>query len=185
MSDNLGNTWGEILGNGILLLLLLPVWIPFICLGWLMQLADKIFHFPAPENVPDVLESTAQSDVAAKAYVAKITELIDDADVTEDDFGIKITNKNAQVTVWNDYDCVGIGVEGLDTGFWHTAEEDSIDAFFWFAVAALRKGIRWKYVGLFRRKEGWVYSPEMKIWMGVSTDGDKRFSCYTKFARKF
>lgn len=70
----------------------------------------------------------------------------------------------------------------LDTGMWHTDEERNIDIFFWYAVAALRNGIIYKE-NLTGRRIGWVYSNEMSIWMGVSTESDRYLSSFVRYAR--
>jgi len=108
--------------------------------------------------------------------------------VKKEDNGFSFETKVANVELWSYRGMLGISLTGrderLDTGFWHTDEHRDIDIYFWYAVGALREGVKYKK-NIFGRDFGWVYSEEMSIWMGVSTESGKHFgTSSSKFVRR-
>lgn len=125
----------------------------------------------------------------ADVYVRKVHSLFDNVRETraesEDDsskYGITFTNDKGSFTIWLGELTIGIAVEGADTGYWNTSEEENIDIYFWFAIGVLRHGIRYRkpLIGI---HQAWIYSDENKSWAVVP----KKYHAYgyTKFRDKF
>lgn len=187
--STLGDNWPEFFGNLLLLILIGPLYL-FLCglvlvwgfIGWL-------FRFPAPKQVPCVIadvNSSAQEKI--NLYVNQFKKEIPKIEVTTDqsDESVYLKTKYAMVQLWQDDSTVGIQLNGkdkkLDTGYWHTGEEE-IDIFFWYAMAALKAGVQYEK-NWFGRQIGWVYSEPMEIWMGVSTNAERYSTDFTRFARQ-
>ncbi len=179
----LGDDWTEAIMNLGLLLLLSPALIIIWCLTLAWAWVALVFRFPEPECVPAVVlddEQPAQAifDLYTEAFHEVAGKMSATFKVTAD--SVVVRTKNAKVELWKMDEIVGITIDGLDTGYWHTGEDGNIDEYFWIAIGALRYGIKHKRNLLYMR-EGWVYCDEMSIW-AVSSAQDSSFS-YLKYRR--
>ncbi|RYF28920.1 MAG: hypothetical protein EOO17_03470 [Chloroflexi bacterium] len=184
----LGDTWPEFLGNLVLLIIIGPLYIFLMILVVLYGFIRLLLRFPIPKKIPAVVKDDAftseeKFDIYKKRFIKEVQKI----EINETEMIATLHTALATVRLDANNDFVMIQLEGadkrLDTGYWHTDEEINIDIYFWYAVAALRSGITYKR-NIFGRFIGWAYSKEMSIWMGVSTDSDKHFSSYVKYARK-
>lgn len=183
----MGSKWSEIIVNLFLFILVGPLFLFLITTAWLWGVVGLILNLPKPKQIPVVIQdSETPPNEIAEIYVQKLRELFPNITIEENSLSsdIRVINSNTEVSLWQDDNVIGILMNKVDSGFWHTGEEDNIDIFFWYAVAALRNGIQYK-TSRFGRKEGWVYSSEMGIWMGVSTSIDLVRYSYCKYSRKF
>ena len=188
--SHLGDSWPEFFGNLLLLILLVPLLAFLYTFMLLDTLIGVLARRPKPKQVPVVINDDAMpAKQKQKIYIDRFRKEVSKLDVTVNasDDSIMLQTKFAIVYLWSyDDSFFGIQLQGddkiLDTGFWHTDEEKNLDIFFWYAVAALQAGV--SYDKNWRgRKIGWVHSGPMEIWMGVSTDEDRYFSSFIRFAR--
>jgi hypothetical protein len=184
----LGNDWSEFIANLLLLIIVGPLYIFLWLLVMIWGVVGWVFRFPSPKQIPVVIEDDyMSSERKFEIYRERFQKEIDGLEIQHMDESMCLKTRQAAVNLRRDDFMVSIQLEGsdekLDTGFWHTAEEENIDMFFWFAVAALRNGVLYKK-NVFGRSVGWAYSKEMSVWMGVSTNSAKHFSSFTKFARR-
>lgn len=110
----------------------------------------------------------------AKIYAEKIKSLFPEISIIKKQnakskikisyYEMQSAKGNASI-YWSD-NLVGLEIPGADTGYWHTAEEETIDMLFWFVVGALRNGIKYHQptIGF---KQAWIYSDEYKAWAVV------------------
>jgi hypothetical protein len=72
-------------------------------------------------------------------------------------------NDKTKVSIWIHGRTIGIEIEGANTAYWNTSEDKDLDIYFWFAVGALRNGIRYRkpFIGL---EQAWIYSDENRAW---------------------
>lgn len=182
---SLGDTPGEFLGNLVLLILVGPIWLLLNAIAYAWGFIGMVLRFPNPKQIPPVVtDDDLPAEKKAKIYINQFKKSVADLTVATDTekSTSKISNQHAKVEVWWDDDMVGISIDKLNTGFWHTLEEGNIDLHFWIAVGALRNGIKWKQNSI-GRKEGWIYSDEMEVWVVVSS-GDSSYT-YFKYKRRF
>jgi len=159
----------------IILIVLSPIIIGgFILLG-LMYIIELLSNdkseIPAIDRLTDKADSP---EIIANIYVDKIKSLFPEINIIKKQdqkskiklnyYEMRSTKGNASI-YWND-SFVGLEVPGADTGYWNTAEEETIDVLFWFVVGALRNGVKYRrpIIGF---KQAWIYSDEYKIWAVV------------------
>lgn len=171
----------ELLGLifGIIFLIILSpiIIVGFIFLG-LMYIPELLSN-----NKSDILtfeELTNKEDSPeniANIYADKIRDLFPKINIIKKEdqkskikfnyYEMQSIKGNASI-YWND-DFVGFEIPGADTGYWHIAEEETIDMLFWFVVGALRNGIKYHQptIGF---KQAWIYSDKYKAWAVVPKD---------------
>lgn len=184
----LGDDWGEVVFNAVILILFGPIYLLLMLLVVIFGIISKILHLPMPGEVPFIVgKSVLPHEEMASLYLEAFKKQVNGLTTDLNENSIKIMSKKATVDIWWEDDFLGIELrdkdEKLDTGFWHTGESEDLDLFFWYAVSALREGIIYK-LNFFGRKIGWIYSKEMSIWMGVSCNFEKYNTSFIKYARK-
>jgi hypothetical protein len=128
----------------------------------------------------------------AKIYVSKVHSLftgvkesrseIDNNQGLGDFIRITLTNSKGSFTIWYDNLTIGIAIEGADTGYWNTSEEENIDDYFWFAIGVLRNGIKYRKP-LIGFQQAWIFSGENNKWAVVPKN--RHAYGYTKIRDKF
>jgi hypothetical protein len=100
-------------------------------------------------------------------YSDKLNSLFDHLDIEGETTSRKsFINDKSKVSIWIHGRTIGIEIEGANTSYWNTSEEEDLDIYFWFAVGALRNGIRYRkpLIGL---EQAWIYSEENRVWAVV------------------
>jgi hypothetical protein len=100
-------------------------------------------------------------------YSHKLNSLFEGLSIISDTSSRKsFKNDKSNVSIWIHDRTIGIEIEGANTGYWNTSEEEDLDIYFWFAVGALRNGIRYRkpLIGL---EQAWIYSEENRAWAVV------------------
>lgn len=179
----LGDTPWEFIANLLLIILIGPILIVLYVLAAAWGLIGKVLGFAAPKQVPGIAPDNMPSKELYQLYCKAFSKALPGLKISQKKEQTTLSKNKTLVTLSLADDAVYIEIEGLDTGSWHTVEAENIDLFFWAAVGALRNGITFKKSRT-GRNEGWFYSDEMRVWMGVSTNGSKSFSSYHKFAKK-
>lgn len=176
----LGDTYLEATVNIILLILLLPVMAAaFIIFSPVMvvdSLRSKLRHEPKP-HVPEVLgdisDSKLPAEKLAKEYIHKIGQLVPDVTVTKQKDTFLLRSKAADrkaVEMYFDHSLLGIDIDGLQTGYWNTAEVEDLDFYFWVAVGFLRNGALVTRT-IFGRKRYWIKLDELRVWVKMRPEG--------------
>lgn len=199
--NELGDSWFEILANGILIILFIPlitlmavVALPFLAPMYLWSWLRKEPH-PLIPDVAGSISEGADTQEMVDLYLAKAKSLIEDIRIqsTKPEGAIKGYTLSSGRTAGLDIDLyyafhtVGFAVKGIRSDYWHTGEEDSIDIFFWIVIALLRYGViaDRDILGL---KHYWVCVDELGVWVKLAPDRsalvETSFSFYRKPPRR-
>lgn len=182
--NQLGDSWPEVVGTTLLLVLVGSLYLFMCCILWLWGLISLLLRFPRPKQIPQVVDSAIVDDyeVVMEIYkneFLKFKELNATIIDNEDD-EMTIKNDNAQVSLWSNSGVVGISIAKVDSGMWHTDEEGNIDLYFWIAIGALREGMIFTK-SIFGNKQAWIRSKEMDIWIKCSAQkGDYSYVSYAR-----
>jgi len=177
--SRIGDTWPEFVGNGLLLLLFLPVIVPLRIISLLLLAFDWLYSRARREPKPVIPEVVSDqnlgSEVIAKLYVAKAAMLVKDLVVKHDKPKGKYVLHSARlgkraVTLSHDDYATYIEIDDVDSYEWNTAEAGNIDELFWVAISALKNGLYEARTRLGRRVY-WTRSDELKVWIKVQRPG--------------
>ncbi len=187
--NQLGDSWPEVAGTTLLLVLIGPLYLFMCCLFWVWGLIGMLLRFPQPKQIPQVVDSVIVDDyeVVMKIYKSEFLKFKElNATITSDENDeMTIKNENAQVSLWSHGDTVGISIAKVDSDVWHTDEEGNIDLYFWIAIGALREGVIFTK-SIFGNKQAWIYSKEMDIWIKSSAQkGDYSYVSYMRRGPKW
>lgn len=178
--------WFELVAASVLVILLSPVIVPMLVLTGIMNLYAWIIKSPTPqitEVLGDVSELSSKEII--QNYLKKTKKIISDAVVVESeseytkDFIITSTLPNSRKVTFSYDDYIAyITIEDVDTAFWHTAEHDDIDMYFWLAIGALRGAVETKR-NILGIKHVFVFSKEMGVWAKTGANSVMGFHSLT------
>lgn len=118
---------------------------------------------PKPEHPED--QAKAYADFARK----ELSDIIEAKriDKSKDAYQYVLQRRDAcgpQISFWQEGPAlVGVDIEGFQCGTWHTAEVESLDDYFWIALAGLEDGAYYRRT-LFGRVQIGIYMPKAKMW---------------------
>jgi hypothetical protein len=196
--DELGKSWGEVLGSTILLVLMAPLLLIILVFLWLFIIfPSMIWSWLRREpklQVPEVAgEYGDETDIDeyVDCYIKRVKFLVPDIDIrTERPSGIMegfsfhtTRAKEFSVELYYNNNLAGFTVKKIKSGSWHTDEGGSIDIYFWIIIGILRYGA-FENTSSLGFKRYWVKVDEFNAWVKVFPEKnaliDTFFSLYRK-----
>lgn len=171
--SKLGDSWWEVLFVALLLIVMAPLLLILAVLLCIYAVCARVFGpmfgYVSSPKIPRVVDATEKDpEVIFRQYRQRFEELRG-VQMMEDDMGVSVASPHARVHLWNHDQMVGISVDKMNSGMWHSDECDNLDDCYWTAVGALRDGVlitkSWLGNG-----QAWAYSRDMGVWVQTPTE---------------